>query len=129
MDKIMETENICDYASLTERYLALWNAENEEPLPIAIRNLWSDGGSHTSPRIAVRGFDEIEARVARSCQRWIVEEGYRFRSKGDVSGHHNIVRFSWEMIDGRGNVESIGTEILVLNEVGRISSAYQFIEQ
>ncbi len=124
----METKNVGDYTSLTKRYLALWNGENEEALPIAIRELWADDGAHTSPRIAVRGFEELEARVARSCQRWIVEEGCRFLSRDDASGHHNIVRFSWEMIDSHGNVESVGTEVLVLNEVGRISNAYQFIE-
>jgi hypothetical protein len=33
--------------------------------------------------------------------------GYRFRALNNTVGHHNAVKFSWEMIDGRGQADSI----------------------
>ena len=125
----MQTTIVPDYGQLTNRYIALWNGDDEDARRSTIRALWADDGAHIAPTIKVRDLEELEARVTCSYQRWIVENGCRFRLKGSPSGHHNVVRFTWEMIDRDGNVESVGTEILVLDEAGKISVVYQFIEE
>lgn len=124
----MNEQGIPSQDSLAQRYVALWNEGDDETRRRTIRSLWVDGGEHVAPRTAVRGYEELEARVARSYQRWIVEEGCTFRYRGDAVGHHNVVRFTWEMVDRAEDVESIGTEILVLDDAGKIVSVYQFIE-
>jgi hypothetical protein len=54
--------------------------------------------------------------------------GYRFRALNNTVGHHNAVKFSWEMIDGRGQADSIGTTFLLLDETGRVKLDYQFTD-
>jgi hypothetical protein len=121
----MNTNTVTDFQA--DRYIELWNTNEEEVRRATIRSLWADDGWHVAPSIAVRGYEELEARVARSHQRWIVEEHCRF-VKRDAQSHHNAVRIVWEMVDSRGNVESVGSEILVLNDSGKITSAYQFLD-
>jgi hypothetical protein len=114
--------------ALAERYVALWNLGDDEERRRTIRQLWADDGGHVSPNISVRGHEELEARVSRSQHRWVAEEGYRFRLRS-AEGHHDVTRLVWEMVDRNGNVESVGTEIIVLHESGKISDVYQFIDQ
>lgn len=124
----MNTQSVQDYNAFARRYVELWNGGDDDERRRSIRELFADDASHVAPRIAVRGYEELEARVTRSQQRWIVEEGCRFVLRGDAGGHHNVVRFTWEMRGARGNVESVGTEILVLDADGKITAVYQFIE-
>jgi hypothetical protein len=124
----MSAEIVPPYETLGQKYVELWNGADEAERRAIIQELWANGGGHTSPNIAARGYEELEARVARSQQRWIAEEGCRFRMRS-VDGHHNVVRLIWEMIDGTGNVESIGTEVLVFDRAGKIADAYQFIDR
>jgi hypothetical protein len=125
----MQNLLVPDPENLANRYVALWNEDDGAARRDSIHALWADDGWHVAPTITARGFEELEARVARSHQRWIVENACRFRLKEAPAGHHNVLRIGWEMIDPEGSVESIGTEILVFNETGKISCVYQFIEQ
>jgi SnoaL-like domain len=125
----MQTERVADYSSLAERYVALWNEADAEQRKRAIAELWEENGGHVAPSVAVRGYEELEARVQRSHQRWVVEERCRFRSRGDATGHHDVMRFTWEMTGPDGSVESVGTDIFVLNDAGKIRCVYQFIER
>ncbi len=125
----MQNLLIPDPENLAKRYVALWNEGDGPARRAMIRALWAHDGGHVAPTIAARGFEDLEARVARSHQRWIVENACRFRLKEAPAGHHNVLRIIWEMIDPAGSVESTGTEILVFDEAGKISCVYQFIEQ
>jgi hypothetical protein len=61
----------------------------------AIAELLDESGGHVAPTIVVRCYEDLEARVERSHQRWVVEEHCRFRSRGDAGGHHKVIRFTW----------------------------------
>jgi hypothetical protein len=73
---------------------------------------------------------ELAARVLRSHQRWVVDEGMIFRALDDVREHHGAMTFSWEMLprDG-GEIESVGRDVFLLAPDGRIKTAYQFVIQ
>ena len=95
----------------------------------AIAELLDESGGHVAPTIVVRCYEDLEARVERSHQRWVVEEHCRFRSRGDAGGHHKVIRFTWEMTNREGSVESVGTDVFVLDDAGKILCAYRFIER
>ena len=113
---------------LVERYVALWNEPEAARRRAAIEALWAPNGAHFSPTLEAHGYDELEARVLRSHQRWVVDEGFVFRSTGDVLAHHDAVTFTWEMLprDG-GEAESIGRDFFVLDADGRVRAIYQFV--
>jgi hypothetical protein len=58
-----------------------------------------------------------------------VEKGFLFRSKKNADGHHNVVRFNWEMLPAHGGaVVATVFDFFVLGEDGRIRCDYQFNE-
>lgn len=118
-----------DYGDLAKRYVALWNEDDDEKRRAMIVDLWAVDGRHVAPSIDVKGYAELVARVTRSHDRWVAGEGYRFRLAGEPAGHHDVARFTWEMVDGAGAVESVGTEILALDDHGKIVCVYQFLER
>ena len=97
----MSDTHTIDYQALADRYLAVWNESSDDRRRETIKD--------------VCGHDELEARVQRSYERWIVEEHCRFVPRTPATGHHNVVRFSWKMVDEYGHADSIGTEILLLD--------------
>jgi hypothetical protein len=126
----METKFVVDPTDLTNRYLEVWNEKDEARRNAAIRALWAEGGGHVAPSIEVFGYEALEARVARTHQRWVVEEGYRFASRGNSTAHHNAVKFTWEMVPAAGGeAESVGVDLFLLDDDGRVRCVYQFIEE
>jgi len=114
--------------TLAERYVTLWNERDAALRRSTIEALWTPEGIHVSPSAAVRGFDELDARVLRSHQRWVVEEGFIFRLLPGTAGHHDAVSLGWEMVPAVGGaVESAGRDVLLLNDDGRIHAVYQFV--
>jgi hypothetical protein len=126
----METKSVVDPTELTNRYLEIWNEEDETRRNAAIRALWAEDGGHVAPSMEVYGHEALEARVARTHQRWVVDQGYRFASRGNATAHHNAVKFTWEMVPAAGGeAESVGVDLFLLDEDGRVRCVYQFIEQ
>jgi hypothetical protein len=113
---------------LVERYIAVWHEPDPDRRRAQIEALWTPDGSHYSPTLEAHGYDELAARVLRSHQRWVVDEGYVFRRAGDTLQHHDTITFSWEMLprDG-GTVMSEGRDFFLLAPDGRMRTVYQFI--
>ncbi len=52
-----------------------------------------------------------------------------FEPAGNTSTHHHLVKFFWRTRPaGGGAAVSVGLDVFVLNDDGRIRSLYQFIE-
>jgi len=48
---------------------------------------------------------------------------------GNAARLRNILKFNWEMVStATGEVAGVGLEVLVLDERGRITTDYQFVE-
>lgn len=64
-----------------------------------------------------------------SHHQWVGTEGMHFTSSMNATGHHNVVKFNWEMIPANGGAPtSIGFDFLILADDGRTDLDYQFIE-
>jgi hypothetical protein len=115
---------------LVERYVAVWHERDAARRRAAVEALWTPDGAHFSPTLEAHGYDELAARVLRSHQRWVLEQGYAFRSAGDIHAHHSVVAFTWEMFSpAGGSVESVGQDFLLLAPDGRARAVYQFVIQ
>ena len=115
---------------LIERYVAVWHERDAAKRRAAIELIWTPDGAHYSPTLEAHGYDELAARVSRSHQRWVVDHDFFFRSTGEVRAHHDVVTFTWEMLQRNGGAaESIGQDFLLLASDGRARSIYQFVLQ
>jgi hypothetical protein len=111
-----------------DRYVAVWS----EPDPMVrhklVTVLWSDDGIYINESQVQHGHRAIETAVSHAYQEF-VERGFIFRSKKNADGHHNVVRFHWEMVSANGGpVAATGFDLFVLGDDGRIQCDYQFNE-
>jgi hypothetical protein len=113
---------------LVERYVAVWHEPDASKRRATIEALWAPDGAHYSPTLEANGYEELTARVLRSYQRWVVDEGMIFRALDDVREHHGALTFTWEMLprDG-GEIESVGRDVFLLAPDGRLQTVYQFV--
>jgi ketosteroid isomerase-like protein len=132
-------------AELVDRYFALWNEADPERRRELIEGLWAEDGEQilqateearriaagpgvgTSAVFEVRGYAELEARVASAYEHWIAALGWSFRSRDDVDRVHDVVKFHWEAVDADGEVTGVGLNFLVLTADGRIERDYSFV--
>ncbi|MFC7640774.1 hypothetical protein ACFQX6_07005 [Streptosporangium lutulentum] len=81
------------------------------------------------PSHEVHGHTELEERIATAYEQWVKPGIHVFRAVPNANGHHNAVRFNWEMvIRASGAVDSVGFDFIVLNGEGLIKSDHQFID-
>ncbi|MGW7253648.1 hypothetical protein [Streptomyces sp. NPDC054834] len=133
-----------DPQHLADRYTAQWNLPEATERRAAIELLWAEDGTHilqppTEIRqiaaelgfdhttLEARGHDAIETRVTRSHERFVEKQGFTFRACAGAVRLHGVVRFGWEAVSAEtGDVVSGGSEIVVLDETGRIKTDYMF---
>lgn len=73
------------------------------------------------------GYDELEARVARSYEEFVAGGDYVFRPRDNAVRLKDLVKFSWEMVaTANGEVVGEGLEILLVSADNRIVADYQF---
>ena len=118
-----------DFNEFADRYVATWNEPDVDLRRRAIAEIWAPDGRYCNGRAEYAGHEAIQTAVTTSHDRW-VGKGYVFRSRKNAEGHHNGVRFSWEMVSAAGgDVVSIGSEFVILDDDGRIRHDYQFIDK
>lgn len=78
----------------------------------------------------MHGHDELEVRVTTAYQRWVEPGAYVFRAAPGANGHHNAVRFHWELVTlATAEVASVGFDFVLLDDGGRITSDHQFVDR
>jgi hypothetical protein len=130
---------------LTDRYVAVWNEPDATRRRAAVRELWTEDASHVlqAPQdvrrtagdlgfgeavFEARGHAELERRVARAHEEFVAPGTFTFRSRGNAERLRDVVKFTWEMVSGNGDVAGVGLEVFLLAPDGRVRTDYQFIE-
>jgi len=115
--------------AVVERYMAVWNEPDVEVRRQRITELWGEDGGTYHKLLDARGYEAIEARVTSAYDKWVRTGDFVFKSLKNVVGHHNVVKFNWEMVPaGGGEAVSVGFDFLILANDGRIHFDYMFNE-
>jgi hypothetical protein len=118
-----------DLDEFITQYVAVWNEANADVRKPWIAGTWSERASLVNRIKEYHGHSGIEAAVQRSHDLF-GSRGFLFRPREDPVSHHGAVQFKWEMVTGEdGEVDSLGTQFLLLDVDGRIRLDYQFNEQ
>jgi hypothetical protein len=118
-----------DLDEFITQYVAVWNEANADVRKPWIAGTWSERASLFNRIKEYHGHSGIEAAVQRSHDLF-GSRGFLFRPREDPVSHHGAVQFKWEMVTGEdGEVDSLGTQFLLLDVDGRIRLDYQFNEQ
>jgi hypothetical protein len=115
-----------EFADVAQRYIAAWNETDPQTRTDRVSALWAADGSYVDPLADVRGREQIAALIAGVQDQF---PGFVFRLHGDVDGHHRQARFSWELGPSEGEAPVAGSDVVTLDDEGRIASVYGFLDR
>jgi hypothetical protein len=90
-----------------------------------IARTFTDDASYLDPLMAGGGPRRHRCDVEAVQQRF---PGYRFRRAGTVDGHHDRIRFCWELAEEGGAVVAKGTDFATVADA-RMAAATGFVDQ
>src|ERR671933_819487 len=115
-----------DYTTLAERYIAAWNEPDEETRRPRGAELWTDDGRYVDPLVDVAGPEGITATIGAVQQQF---PGFVFRLAGPVDGHHEQLRFSWELGPAGEAAPIAGSDVAVTDGNGRLRTVLGFLDR
>ncbi|HYH10737.1 MAG TPA: nuclear transport factor 2 family protein [Thermomicrobiales bacterium] len=110
---------------VVERYLAIWNETDGARRRQLIERTWSEDGLYYDPVFATSGHDEIDAMVAGFHQQF---PGLHFERVGEIEGHHDRLRFRWDLLDADGARQAAGTDVAVVSPDGLLLDVTGFFD-
>ena len=124
------TDVLIDHTLLAQRYLAVWNQTDPAARREAIDDLYGPDARYVDPLVDAHGRDAIDALIAAAQEQF---PGWVFRLAGTVDGHHDVARFSWELLpaDAPVGVEApvVGFDVVVTDDRGRLSAVVGFLDR
>ncbi|HEX5114842.1 MAG TPA: nuclear transport factor 2 family protein [Pseudonocardiaceae bacterium] len=119
-----------DLNGFARQYIEVWNEPDADVRRASIAKLFAEDAVHFSPSQEVRGHDELAVRIENAYRQWVEPGEHVFRSQDNATGHHNVMRFNWGMVrQSDGETISVGFDLFVLAEDGRIQADYQFVDR
>ncbi len=118
-----------EHNELADRFVAVWNETDPEQHRRCIRDLWIEQGVECTKQRETRGYGALETRIAASHEKNVRDDGYLFRACRNADGHHGLVKFNWEMFKTNdGAIRATGIYVLLLDEAGKIRTAWFFVD-
>ncbi|MCX3290647.1 nuclear transport factor 2 family protein [Streptomyces sp. NEAU-H22] len=115
------------YEDAVARYFEAWNTEDPAARAKAVAAAWTEDGGYTDPLADVRGHEGIAAVIAAAREQF---PGFVFRLTGVVDGHHDIARFSWELVStADGSAPVAGSDVITLDGQDRIRAVLGFLDR
>ena len=115
-----------DHTTLAERYIAAWNETDADARHRAVAALWTDDGRYVDPLVDVAGVDGIAATIGAVQSQF---PGFSFRLAGPVDGHHEQLRFSWELGPAGEAAPIAGSDVAVTDGNGRLRTVLGFLDR
>ncbi|TCN51194.1 SnoaL-like protein [Rhodococcus sp. SMB37] len=112
-----------DVAAAIERYVRFWNSGDNELL---IRDTWSDDVEYCAP-VGVLGGPGALVDFRKQFGEHM--RGYEFRLRGEPDVHHDRARVVWELITPDADPFATGTDILVMDDRGRVRGVTTFLDR
>lgn len=116
-----------DTNAVVRRYVEIWNQPDGAQRAKAAAELLTADCRFVDPIADVNGPDGLAAVIGGVHERF---PGHRIRPIGEVDAHHDVLRFTWELVpDGGGESMVIGTDVLALTADGLVSGIDGFFDK
>jgi len=112
-------------SDIVEQYLATWNAAADEREAL-LADHWSPHVTYVDPLGEVTGHAGVSALMDSVRGQF---PGFVFSRVSEVDAHHRQLRFSWGLGPAGEEPVVIGSDVLVLDEDGRISDVRGFLDR
>ena len=114
------------YHDIANRYVDCWNETDAGARREAIAALWTEDASYVDPLGEASGHDAIDATIAAVQERF---PGFAFRLAGPVDGHHDQLRFSWELGPRGADAPIAGFDVALTDGDGRLRTVLGFLDR
>lgn len=116
---------MADPKDVAETYLAAWNESDETKRQALLANSWSHDARYVDPLMSGDGHAGITAMIGAARAQF---PGHGFTLRGTPDGHGAYVRFAWDLATETGPVVAGGTDVVKLDEDGRIAEVIGFLD-
>ncbi|ALG11850.1 nuclear transport factor 2 family protein [Kibdelosporangium phytohabitans] len=110
-----------EYQTTAQRYIDSWNETDPAKRRLIVEEVYTPDATYTDPLGSATGHEAIDQMLAAVQKQFA---GMAFRL-GDVDGHHDIARFTWELGD---EAVVVGFDVIVLAG-GRIRHVHGFLDK
>jgi hypothetical protein len=111
---------------IATRYLATWNATDADERRALIEAHWATGVTYVDPLADITGHDAL-AGLIEGVQGQFPD--FVFSPVGEVEGHQRHARFQWGLGPAGAEPVVLGSDVVVLDDEGRIASVYGFLDK
>src|SRR5687768_5998772 len=99
-----------------DTYLAAWNETDPARRAALVERAWVPEGTYEDPMLEATGHGGISEMAANVQATY---PGHTFRRTTGIDGHHDVVRFGWELTAPDGSVFVAGVDVGELAPDGR----------
>lgn len=111
---------------VADAYIAAWNERDGERRRELIAATWTEDARYLDPIVAGEGHNGIDAMIAGVL---VQAEGHAFRRTGPVDGHHDRIRFGWDLVNLETGVPFMaGLDVGEIAPDGRLRSIVGFLD-
>jgi hypothetical protein len=114
------------YDDLARRYIEAWNETDAGARRAAVDKLYAEDARYVDPLASAEGREAIAAMIGAAQRQF---PGFVFRLAGPVDGHHNQVRFGWELGPAGAQAPIVGFDVAVTDGDGRIQTVLGFLDK
>jgi hypothetical protein len=115
-----------DYIAVADSYLAIWNETDTGSRAKLMSQVMTADVSYVDPMAAADGPEVLNATIGAVQQQFA---GWTFRLVGPADGHHNLVRFTWELGPDGVDAPIVGFDVAVLSDEDKIQSVHGFLDK
>lgn len=114
------------YDDIATRYIECWNETDATARRKAVDALFAEDARYADPLGEAEGRDAIDATIAAVQERF---GGFVFTLAGAVDGHHDQLRFTWELGPTEADAPIAGFDVAVTDGDSRLRTVLGFLDR
>ena len=113
-------------AKIAAQYVEIWNENDPTRRRALIERTFTPQASYLDPMMQAAGHDGLDTMIGAAQAQF---SGLSFSVSGTPDGHHDVVRFSWDLGAGQAEPLAAGTDIALVAPDGRIERVTGFLDK
>jgi hypothetical protein len=113
-------------AEIAAQYVEIWNENDPARRRALIERTFTPQASYLDPLMQSVGHDGLDTMIGAAQAQFA---GLSLSVSGTPDGHHDVVRFSWDLGAGHAEPLAAGTDFAVVAPDGRIERVTGFIDK
>ncbi|WP_436776310.1 nuclear transport factor 2 family protein [Yinghuangia sp. YIM S09857] len=122
----MTASNAIDYTAVAERYIAAWNETDAVKRRELLEAAFTEDAAYTDPLADVASRDALDMVIGAVQGQFA---GLVFTLGGPVDGHHDLVRFTWNLGPAGGEALVVGFDVAQIAADGRVCKVSGFLDK